>query len=148
MWGLAGGQVRLPASPRSSARSKQRNERSAGTLGAMCRYALNGPYRDHYACFSCRKSYKWPHDRNVDPATLPSPVCPQCGGPVEAMGLDFKAPPTDDVAQWEKVRVLADHGLRYTSCGCGGPGPRPEHLRDVEAFFPIPSGCQGKVSAP
>jgi len=101
----------------------------------MCRYALNGPYRDHYACFACRKSFKWPHDRNADPSTLPAPVCPQCRGPVEAMGLDFKAPPIDDLKQWQKVRILADHGIRYTSCGCAGPGPRPEHLRDVEAFL-------------
>ena len=100
----------------------------------MCRYALNGPYRDHYACFACRKSYKWPHDANADPSTLAAPVCPQCRGPVEAMGLDFKAPPMDDVKQWQKVRTLADHGIRYNSCGCG-PGPRPEHLRDVEAFL-------------
>lgn len=101
----------------------------------MCRYALKGPYRDHYACFACRKSFKWPHDRHADPATLPSPVCPQCRGPVEAMGKDFKAPPAHAVKQWHKVRLLADHGIRYTSCGCGGPGPRPEHLRDVEAFL-------------
>lgn len=101
----------------------------------MCRYALHGPYRDHYACFACRKSFKWPHERNVDPSTLPAPLCPQCRGPVEAMGLDFKAPLVDDEKQWLKVRILADHGIRYASCGCGGPGPRPEHLRDVEAFL-------------
>jgi hypothetical protein len=101
----------------------------------MCRYALNGPYRDHYACFACRKSFKWPHDPDVDPSTLPAPICPQCRGPVEAMGLDFKAPPMDDGKQWQKVRILADHGIRYASCGCGGPGPRPELLRDVEAFL-------------
>ncbi|MGZ5968744.1 MAG: hypothetical protein ACXWP4_13820 [Polyangiales bacterium] len=71
----------------------------------------------------------------MDPSTLPPPICPQCRGPVEAMGLDFKAPPTDDVKQWKKARILADHGIRYTSCGCSGPEPRPEQLRDVEAFL-------------
>jgi hypothetical protein len=101
----------------------------------MCRYALSGPYRDHYACFACRKSFKWPHDRNADVSSLPAPICPQCRGPVEAMGLDFKAPPSDNVKQWQKVRILADHGLRYASCGCSGPDPRPEQLRDVEAFL-------------
>ncbi len=112
----------------------------------MCRYALNGPYRDHYACFACRKSFKWPHDRNAEASTLPAPVCPQCRGPVEAMGLDFKAPPMDDEKQWLKVRILANHGIRYASCGCGGPGPRPEHLRDVEAFLAgsLPRG-EGEV---
>lgn len=101
----------------------------------MCRYAISGPYRDHYACFACRKSFKWPHDRDVDPRTLRPPVCPDCRGPLEAMGLDFKAPPKDDLRQWQKVEVLALRGIRYVSCGCNGPGPRPEDLRDVAAFL-------------
>src|SRR5438552_1257069 len=102
----------------------------------MCRYALAGPYRDHYACFRCRKSFKWPHDRHATRTeTLPDPKCPQCAGPVEAMGLDFKAPPQKAVDQWKKVRILADHGIRYSSCGCGGPGFRPAELRDVWKFI-------------
>ena len=24
----------------------------------MCRYAMSGPYKDIYACFNCRKSFK------------------------------------------------------------------------------------------
>ena len=101
---------------------------------AMCRYAFRGPYRDHYACFTCRKSFKWPHDRTVDPRTLPAPVCPDCHSPLEAMGLDFRAPPKDDLRQWRKVQILALRGIRYLSCGCG-PGPRPEELREVAAFL-------------
>jgi hypothetical protein len=102
----------------------------------MCRYASQRvPYRQHCACFTCRKSWKWPHDATADLATLPEPRCPQCRGVLEPMGLDFKAPPHGDVAQWEKVRILAAHGIRFFSCGCGGPGPRPEDLRDVEAFL-------------
>lgn len=102
----------------------------------MCRYAMQRyRYREHCACFACRKSWKWPHDRKVDRKELPDPMCPQCGGPLEPMGLDFKAPPQDDVRQWEKVRLLAAYGFRYFSCGCSGPGPRPADLRDVEAFL-------------
>lgn len=102
----------------------------------MCRYGMQRyPYRQHYACFACRKSWKWPHDRTADRDSLPAPVCPQCGGHVEAMGLDFRASPRDDVRQWEKVRILAAHGIRFFSCGCGGPGPRPEDLREVDAFL-------------
>lgn len=26
----------------------------------MCRYAMSGPYKRHYACFSCRKAFKQP----------------------------------------------------------------------------------------
>lgn len=105
------------------------------TLVPMCRYGMSGPYRGHWACFACRKSFKWPHDRHADRATLPSPTCPPCGGPLESMGLDFRAPAANDLKQWQKVRLLADHGFRYFSCGCGGPGPRPAELRDVAAFL-------------
>jgi hypothetical protein len=26
----------------------------------MCRYAIRGPYKIHYACFDCRKAFKQP----------------------------------------------------------------------------------------
>jgi hypothetical protein len=26
----------------------------------MCRYAMSGPYKEHFACFSCRKAFKQP----------------------------------------------------------------------------------------
>lgn len=26
----------------------------------MCRYAMSGPYKSHFACFSCRKAFKQP----------------------------------------------------------------------------------------
>lgn len=38
----------------------------------MCRYAISGPYKSHYACFLCRKSFKqppiedWLKDRDRD----------------------------------------------------------------------------------
>jgi len=110
-----------------------------GYARAMCRYAISGPYRGHWAGFECRKSFKWPHNRSptrpLGLAKQMSPTCPQCKGSLESMGLDFKAPPKDDLAQWKKVRILAEHGYRYFSCGCGGPGERPKELRDVAAFL-------------
>jgi len=50
------------------------------------------------------------------------------------MGLDFKAPPQDDVRQWMKVEILFRRGFAFHSRGCG-PGARPATLRDVEAFL-------------
>lgn len=51
------------------------------------------------------------------------------------MGLDFKAPRQDDVAQWKKVEILYRNGYAYHSCGCGGPGERPRRLQDVDQFL-------------
>jgi DNA-directed RNA polymerase subunit RPC12/RpoP len=103
----------------------------------MCRYAMYGPYKQHYACFGCRKSFKWPRDAHAPrPAEPSSDVkCPQCGEPMSSMGLDFKPPPRHDTRQWEKVRVLLAHGYAYHSCGCSGPGYRPRTLREVPAFL-------------
>lgn len=106
----------------------------------MCRYAMHGPYKNHYACFDCRRSVKWPLDAHAKMTRpreqKPAPVvCPECHLPMNYMGKDFKPPPKGDVKQWEKVRILAAHGFRYDSCGCCGPGLRPAELRDVEAFL-------------
>jgi len=60
--------------------------------------------------------------------------CPQCGEVMINLGKDFKAPKQGDVEQWKKVQLLYQHGYTFHSCGCGGPGPRPEKLREVEAF--------------
>lgn len=93
----------------------------------MCRYAMYGPYKNHYACFSCRKMFR-------KHATGPS-KCPQCGGTMHPMGLDFKAPPVSNTKAWEAVRTLYRNGIRYSSCGCNGPGYRPSHPRDARAFI-------------
>jgi hypothetical protein len=51
------------------------------------------------------------------------------------LGLDFKAPKQSDVRQWKKVQRLHEHGFSFHSCGCCGPGLRPQELRDVDAFL-------------
>lgn len=51
------------------------------------------------------------------------------------MSHDFKAPPHDDVKQWQKVRALYEAGFTFNSCGCCGPGYRPAELRDVREFI-------------
>jgi DNA-directed RNA polymerase subunit RPC12/RpoP len=98
---------------------------------------MYGPYKQHYACFDCRKSFKWPMDaRQEPPAGTPESVkCPQCGKSMNSMGMDFQAPPRNDERQWEKVRILFAHGFAYHSCGCGGPGCRPRTLAEVPAFL-------------
>ena len=104
----------------------------------MCRYAMY-TYKEPFACFDCRKSFKQisscelPKSRRPpegEPRVVP---CPQCGKPMAHLGHDFKAPPRHDVKQWEKIRVLFRHGFAFHTFGCGGLD-YPEHLEEVEAF--------------
>src|SRR5262245_43514190 len=97
----------------------------------MCRYAQHGPYKRHFACFRCRKAFKRPPfafdhfcpnlaQSEADPAP-----CPDCGGRMSDMGLDFKPPRKSDVEHWEVVEYLFREGFAYHSCGWCGPGYRP-----------------------
>jgi hypothetical protein len=58
----------------------------------------------HYACFACRKAFKvrgtYPH------TTAPAP-CPECKGPMTAMGILFRAPPQRAVKAWRRLEELA-----------------------------------------
>src|SRR5690554_6221330 len=91
----------------------------------MCRYAIYGPYKEHYACFHCRKCFRY-HQASV---------CPQCRGPLYPMGLDFKAPKQKDKEQWKVLKILYDHGITFHSCGCSGPGYRPTRMKELPAFL-------------
>jgi hypothetical protein len=51
------------------------------------------------------------------------------------VGLDFKAPPSHNLKQWEKVRILVQNGYTFHSCGCGGAGKRPRLLNQVSTFL-------------
>jgi len=99
----------------------------------MCRYAFSGPYRQHYACFHCRKMFRPTMEVNAEKAGTVFP-CPQCKRPMCNMGRDFKAPKQHDIPQWRKVEMLYRHGYRYESCGCG-PGRRPKTLGEVKPFL-------------
>ena len=93
----------------------------------MCRHAQH-VYKQHLACFTCRKV--WRQER-MDGSP---PLCPDCKNALVDMGKDFKAPRTNATAQWAKAEALMKNGIRFTSCGCGGPGPMPQRLNEVEAF--------------
>ena len=91
-------------------------------------------HKQHFACFQCRKAFKrrWPCDylpRGVL-ASRPFP-CPQCGQPMNDMGVDFKAPPRNALRQWLKVAVLYSFGILFDwdPVTGEGRGPRPATLR-------------------
>jgi hypothetical protein len=94
----------------------------------MCRYAQH-VYKQHLACFACRKV--WRQER----VEASAPLCPDCHQPLTDMGKDFKAPRRNATAQWAKAEALVKNGVRFSSCGCGGPGPMPQRLNEVDAFL-------------
>src|SRR5262249_40942368 len=63
-----------------------------------------------FACFACRHSFRRP----FAPGANERP-CPHCGAPAIRLARKFKAPPTSDKEQWEKVRFLVAHGFRFWS---------------------------------
>lgn len=102
----------------------------------MCR-GIYGPYKKHYACFACRKSFKWPRDahRPPPPGTPSAVLCPQCGEPMANMGQEFHPPRQRDVRQWRKVELLFLKGFAFHDDGYGPPGALPRTLREVPAFL-------------
>lgn len=101
----------------------------------MCRYAMYGPYKRHFACFTCRKAFKRPPaETPKDEANDPAP-CPDCGLKMADMGLDFKPPRRTDVEHWAVIEFLYRNGFAYHSCGCDGPGYRPSRWSEVPDFL-------------
>lgn len=111
----------------------------------MCRYAWHN-YRDHFACFQCRKAFKYWQWEDCDESQwkvrarlehVPRKiVCPDCTRPMVDMGLDFKAPPKDDREAWQILETLHEHGFAFHGCGCdaGGFVP-PRRLSEVPAWL-------------
>lgn len=105
----------------------------------MCRYA-GAFYKEPFACFECRKSFKQtnrfelPEHQRLKPGEARVVPCPQCSQPMADMGHDFKPPPMKEIKQWKKVQMLFEHGFTFHSCGCCGPGYRPDQLKEVEDF--------------
>lgn len=92
------------------------------------------PYAAHYACLACRKSFKRPLEVTDYPDGWPSTMtCPECGGPSLNFGRKFKPPKQSDRKQWEKVKVLAEHGFWFRSSA--GTVDYPKTLQEVPEFL-------------
>lgn len=107
----------------------------------MCNCGMYGPYKEVFTCFSCRKVFKQTNRLELPDHLQPVPgekrvcKCPQCGEPMADIGNHFKAPKMSNVKQWQKVRLLYEHGFTFHGGVCCGPGYRPAELREVEAFI-------------
>jgi len=101
----------------------------------MCRYAMI-KYKQHYACFSCRKSFKRRLLQDVNRGGPDRPYrCPQCSQEMANMGLDFAAPKKTDTKAWKTLESLYEIGVTFHSCGCSGPGYRPRNPKALLEFL-------------
>jgi hypothetical protein len=102
----------------------------------MCRYAMS-MYKSHYACFSCRKTFKrrlmW--DINKSNKEISEAKCPQCAELMADMGLDFEAPKKNQIKEWNHIMTLYTVGIAFHSCGCTGPGYIPKDKENLINYF-------------
>lgn len=71
-------------------------------------------YRSRWACFACRTAFvRW--RTAADEARMA--ICPTCKVPARDMGYLFTPPPRRDQRAWARMRVLADHGIRFHRTG-------------------------------
>lgn len=139
----------------------------------MCRYAMSGPYKRHYACFSCRKAFKQPpiddyldsrgrgyvykqlrqlwastkvlqlreHELGHRLSDLEEEYrnathkCPECGGEMIDMGLDFKPPKQSDAKAWKTLQGMFCIGHAFHTYGCDGPGWIPKSTSDYRSYL-------------
>jgi hypothetical protein len=110
----------------------------------MCRYAYHN-YRDHFACFHCRKAFKYWQWEDCDESAwkmkarlhhVPREiVCPNCSRPMVDMGLDFKAPSKKDREAWKILEILCENGFTFDGCGCYVGFTPPRTLREVPEWL-------------
>ncbi len=102
----------------------------------MCRYHISR-YKPHYACFSCRKTFKrrlmWDIARTNE--SQAEARCPECAELMADMGLDFAAPPKKDLKQWDLLKSMYSVGITFHSCGCYGPGYIPKSKEALLKHF-------------
>jgi hypothetical protein len=110
----------------------------------MCRYAYHND-RDHFACFHCRKAFKYWQWEDCDESEwkmkarlhhVPREIlCPDCRRSMADMGLDFKAPSKRDREAWQILEVLHENGFTFHGCGCDVGFTPPRTLRELPEWL-------------
>ena len=133
----------------------------------MCRYSFNS-YKSHYACFTCRKTFKHIHeidrldrigkadyyeklarkpkggltdkeaaqlDQMSNISRSPKVRCPECGGYMADLGLDFKSPKKTALKEWKIIEGLYAIGKTFYGCGCTGMGYIPTKPKDYQLYL-------------
>ena len=76
-------------------------------------------YKQHYACFRCRKAFKKTNSREVPKRRLETDVhgrivhCPQCGERMPDVGFDFEAPKQHDIKAWAEAEVRLTSSIAH-----------------------------------
>jgi len=92
----------------------------------MCRYS-DQIYKTSWVCLKHRHVAQY-----VRSSANEKPLCPTCRQVMIDMGRDFAAPRKESDNQWRKLELLVAAGVRFDSCGCSGPGPRPHTLAQAK----------------
>lgn len=61
--------------------------------------------------------------------------CPQCGGTMADLGLDFKPPPSSAIRVWARIKAVHRLGHQWRTCGCDGPGFIPATGPELIAYL-------------
>lgn len=61
--------------------------------------------------------------------------CPDCGGEMANMGMDFKAPKIQDIKEWKIIEGMYQIGAIYQTCGCHGFGYVPKNINDYVEYL-------------
>jgi hypothetical protein len=61
--------------------------------------------------------------------------CPQCGGSMADLGLDFKPPRSSATRVWERIQAAHRLGHHWHTCGCDGPGFVPATGPELIAYL-------------
>lgn len=87
----------------------------------------------HFACFKCRRSAKRSIECDADAFVK---TCANCGGKAIQLGRHFKPPKATNLAQWEKVRYLVEHGFFFHRVrdASGSSVPYPATLVEAREF--------------
>jgi hypothetical protein len=68
----------------------------------------------HFACFTCRKSFKQRGSSNWDSSVPERPFpCPNCKMPMVRLGRYFKAPSQRSIRAWREVERRYQLGERF-----------------------------------
>lgn len=105
----------------------------------MCKFAMVGPYKSHYACFNCRKSFKFRFENDVVETKERNFLCPNCQNQTVSMGWCLEIPRQQNVRQWKRLEILAKNKIYFRNGCCSGPGYRPRTLQAVPEFLGISS---------
>src|SRR5262249_46381497 len=76
-------------------------------------------YKQHYACFQCRKAFKKTSIQEIPKRQLRIDEsgriihCPQCGERMPDVGYDFEPPKQDDIKDWKEAAARLQNSLDF-----------------------------------